>query len=73
MSYRRAHDARLVAEHRGGLVDVQRLAFGEAFLDVDERDVAVVASRELLRARRADVPRPDDGYLPTQRAPRASR
>ena len=58
-----AHDARLVAEHSARLVDVERLSLGEPLLDVHERDVAVVAARELLRAGRADVARSDDGDL----------
>src|SRR5205814_1699520 len=49
------------------LVDVERLALGEALLDVDERDVGVVAGRQHLRRSRADVPRADDCDL----APRA--
>ena len=60
----RADHVRLVAEHRACLVDVQSLARGKALLDVDEHDVAVVAPRELLRARRADVSGSDDGHLP---------
>ena len=53
-----ADDVRLVAEDRARLVDVERLALGQALLDVDEHDVGVVAPRQLLRARRADVPAP---------------
>ena len=60
----RAGDVRLVAEHRAHLVDVERLALRQAFLDVDEDDVGVVALREHLRARRADVPGADDRDLP---------
>ena len=59
----RAGDVRLVAEHGAHLVDVERLALGEAFLDVDEDDVRVIARREHLRAGRADVPGADDGDL----------
>ena len=51
---------RLVAEHRGGLVDVEGLSLREVRDDVDEHDVGVVAPRELLRAGRADVPGSDD-------------
>ena len=64
----RAGDVRLVAEHGAHLVDVERLALRQALLDVDEDDVGVVARREHLRARRADVPGADDGDL----APRCS-
>ena len=60
----RAGHARLVAEHRAHLVDVERLSLRQAFLDVDEDDVGVVALRENLRARRADVPGSDDGDFP---------
>ena len=62
----RADDARLEPEHRAHLVDVERLALRQALLDVDEDDVRVVALREHLRARRADVPGPDDGHLLSQ-------
>src|SRR5206468_12150575 len=41
------------------LVDVERLALRQAFLDVDEDDVGVVAGCKHLRARRADVARAD--------------
>ena len=54
---------RLVAEDRGSLVDVQSLALREAFLDVDQHHVGVVAPRELLRAGRADVACPNNGDL----------
>ena len=60
---RRAGHVRLVAEHCARLVDVERLALWQALLDVDEHDIAVVAPRELLRARCADVPGPDDRHL----------
>ena len=40
----RARDVRLVAEHGAHLVDVERLALGQALLDVDEDDVRVVAA-----------------------------
>ena len=59
----RAGAVRLVAEHGAHLVDVERLALRQAFLDVDEDDVGVVAGREDLRARRADVPCSDHGDL----------
>ena len=67
----RAGDVRLVAEHRRGLVDVEGLALRKAFLDVDEHDVRVVATRDLLRAGRADVAGSDDSDLPSH--PLASR
>src|SRR5262249_2598022 len=54
---------RLVAEHGAHLVDVERLALGQPFLDVDEHDVGVVALREHLRAGGADVAGSDDGDL----------
>src|SRR6185436_5603015 len=59
----RADDGRLVAEDRGGLVQVERLALREVLLDVDEDDIRVVAARDLLRRRRADVPCAHDGDL----------
>ncbi len=64
----RADDVRLVAEHGAHLVDVERLALRQPFLDVDEHDVGVVAVGEHLRARRADVPRADDGDLRVARS-----
>src|SRR5581483_8937486 len=60
----RAGDVRLVAEHRAHLVDVEGLALRQPFLDVDEDDVRVVARRENLCARRADIAGADDGDLP---------
>ena len=62
----RAGDCGLVAEHRAGLVHVERLALRQALDDVDEDDVRVVAARDLLRGGRADVPRSDDGDLRSQ-------
>ena len=59
----RADDGRLVAEDGAHLVDVERLALRQSLLDVDEHDVRVVARREHLRARRADVARADDRDL----------
>src|SRR5581483_3529272 len=59
----RAGDRRLVAEDRRGLVQVERLALGQVLDDVHEHDVGVVAARDLLRSRRADVARPDDRDL----------
>ena len=63
----RAEDVRLEAEHRAGLVHVERLPLREVGDDVDEDDVRVVAARELEGAGRADVPGADDGDLSTQR------
>src|SRR5579862_1052099 len=60
----RADDVRLVAENGAHLVDVERLALRQAFLDVDEDDVRVVAGRQDLRARRAHIAGADDGDLP---------
>src|SRR5581483_1211229 len=59
----RPDDRGLVAEHGAGLVHVERLALGEVRDDVDEDDVCVVAPRDLLGARRADVSGADDGDL----------
>ena len=60
----RADHRRLVAEDRAGLVDVERLALREVLDDVDENDVGVVATGDLLRGGRADRARADDGDLP---------
>ena len=49
-----------VAEHGAHLVDVERLALRQAFLDVDENDVRVITGREDLGAGSADVPGADD-------------
>src|SRR5207237_7426966 len=69
----RAEDIRLVPEHRARLVHVERLALREVRDDVDEDDVRVVAARELLRARRADVAGADDRHLvPHTRTPSLS-
>ncbi len=65
----RADHGRLVAEDGGRLVDVERLPLREVRDDVDEDDVGVVAARELLRARRADVPGADDGDLLSHQVP----
>ena len=43
---------------------VERLALGEALLDVDDDHVGVIAARELLHAGGADIPGHDDGDLP---------
>ena len=63
----RAGHVRLVAEDGGRLVDVQRLALRETFLDVDQHDVGVVAARELLRAGRTHVAGADNGDLRASR------
>ena len=71
----RADDIRLVAEHRSHLVDVERLALRQPFLDIDEDDVGVVASRQHLGAGRADGPGTDHGdfaSLAQTRAPISS-
>ena len=65
----RAGDARLVAEHRACLVDVERLALRQALLDVDEDDVGVVALREHLRAGRTHVSGADDRDLASHSVP----
>ena len=64
----RAEDVRLEAEHRAGLVHVERLALREVRDDVDEDDVRVVAARELEGAGGADVAGADDGDFSTQLA-----
>src|SRR5262249_28317595 len=51
----RAHDPGLVAEHRAGLIHVERLALREVGDDVDQHDVRVVPPRDLLRTGGADV------------------
>src|SRR5207302_8847355 len=53
-----------------GLVHVERLPLREVRDDVDEDDVRVVAPRELLRTRCADVAGADDRHLAPP-APRA--
>src|SRR2546430_1075588 len=57
----RADDVRLVAEHRSHLVDVERLALRQPFLDVDQDDVGVVARRQHLGASCADSAGADHG------------
>ena len=57
----RAEDVRLVAEHRSHLVDVERLALRQPFLDVDQDDVGVVARRQHLGASCADSAGADHG------------
>src|SRR5919201_823318 len=59
----RPDDVGLVAHDRAHLVDVERLALRQVLLDVDEDDIGVVAQRERLGARRADVAGADDGDL----------
>ena len=59
----RADHRRLVPEDGGGLVDVERLPLREVRDDVDEYDVRVIATRELLGAGRTDVPGADDRDL----------
>ena len=54
----RARDGRLVTQHRGRLVQVERLALRIVGDDVDEHHVGVVAACDLLRARRATFPAP---------------
>src|SRR5918992_651176 len=51
----RADDVWLVREHGPGLVQVECLALGQPLLDVDQDDVGVVAARDLLGDRGADV------------------
>ncbi len=58
-----AEDPRLVPEHRPRLVHVEGLALGEVRDDVDEDHVRVVAPRDLLGARRADIAGADDRDL----------
>ena len=63
----RADDVRLVADHRPGLVQVERLALRQALDDVHQHDVGVVTLGQPLRGRRADVARSDDCDLPSHR------
>ena len=62
----RTGDRRLVAEHRGCLAEVERLSLREAFLDVDEDHVRVVAPRDLLGGGGAHIARSDHRHLPSQ-------
>jgi uncharacterized membrane protein len=59
----RADDVRLEADDGGHLVHVERLALRQVLDDVDEHDVRVVRTRELERARGADVAAADDRDL----------
>src|SRR5262249_33070501 len=69
----RARHPRLVAEHRGRLVDVERLPLREVRDDVDEDDVGVVAAGDLLRPRGGGVRRaPARGLGSRTRAPSLS-
>ena len=56
-------DPRIVADDRGGLGQVEGLALGQAFDDIDQDDVGQTGLSDSLRGRGADVAGSDDGHL----------
>ena len=58
-----AGDARVVADDRGRLGEVEPLALRQALDDVDQDDVGQAGLGDPLRGRGADVPGADDGDL----------
>ena len=64
----RADDVRLVADHRPGLVQVERLALRHAFDDVHQDHIGVVTLGQPLRGGRTDVAGADHRDLASHRA-----
>ena len=68
----RARDARVVADDRSGLGEIEALALRQALDDVDEHDVGEPGLGDALGGRGADVAGADDGDLVTRHGRAAS-